>query len=248
MLPPEDEAAIYDAVQQSAVPPAQPAPAEPVDAEASHEVAQTGQQPSLAITVALLIALLVSSLVLLVAGLSLAAKLDAATAVVVAAIALGGSLLIWHLQALIRGSGRRTAMINRAPWANLVVVAAFGITTGFSLFDMLTGVRSAPRTAMLVAGLVGLVAALISFIRDTDLKERGLRTVPRPAPIVQPEPEPEPEPQVFFDPTEGTDELRPRGSWPQPRRGSAADASLWDAPQFEDEPELPRRARRAADD
>ena len=79
-----------------------------------------GPPPSLTITLVLLVALLVSALVLLVAGLSLAAKLDAASAVTVTAIALGGSLLIWHLRALIFGSGRRTAMISRWPpacWA-----------------------------------------------------------------------------------------------------------------------------------
>jgi len=234
-----DEVAGYDTVDQAAVPEAE---SEPVVVLEDY-----GPPPSLTITLVLLVALLVSALVLLVAGLSLAAKLDAASAVTVTAIALGGSLLIWHLRALIFGSGRRTAMISRWPWVDLVVIAAFGTATGFALFDMLTGVRSAARVAMLCAGFVGLVAALVAFVRDTDLHDRGLFAVQPPA-AAQPagEPEPEPEPEVFFDPTEGADQLRPRGAWPQPRRGTAADASLWDEPEFEVQ-EPPRRARRAAE-
>lgn len=207
-----------------------------------------GRPPSLGVTIGLLVTLLVSSLVMLVAGLSLFARLDAASAVTWTSIAIGGSLLIWHLWALISGSGRKTAMISRWPWIDLVVIAAFGVATGFALFDTLTGVRSAPRIAMLAAGLVGLIAALVAFVRDTDLRDRGLLTVSRPKPAAPPAPQPETEPEpdeVFFDPTGESDELRPRGTWPQPRRGTAADASLWDEPEFE-EPEPPRRAARRA--
>lgn len=247
-LPPNDETAIYDTVWRPPMAAPESTAGEPVDSDNGQPPNDAARPPSLTFTVILLVALLVSSLVLLIAGLSLAAQLDAASAVVIASIALGGSLLIWHLQTLLRGSGRRTAMINRTPWVNLMVIAAFGVTTGFSLFDVLTGLRSAPRIAMLAAGLVGLVAALISYIRDTDLHDRGLLTVTPQAPVAVPasETKPAPQPQVFFDPAEGADELRPRGSWPQPRRGTAADASLWDDPGAEAQ-EPPRRARRAAD-
>ncbi len=226
-------------------------PEMPPDGEAAvHDAVDVARPPSLGITVGLLVALLVSALVLLVTGLSLVARSDAASAVSVTAIALGGSLLVWHLRALIAGAGRRTAMISRWPWVDLVVIAGFGVTTGFALFDMLTGVFSAARIAMLTAGLVGLVAALVAFVRDTDLRDRGLFDLPRSRPLTEPEhepePEPVPEPEVFFDPTERADLLRPRGSWPQPRRGTTADASLWDEPEFEVE-EPPRRARRATE-
>lgn len=201
---------------------------------------------SMIATVVLLAVLLICSLVLLVGGLALAFEQDAAQAVNIVLIALGGSLLIWHIRALLFGSGRRTAQISPWPWVGLVVVAAFGATMGFALFDLLTSVRSAARIALLVAGIVGMGTAMVAFVRDADIRERGLQ-LPAPVPVLEPEPAPDDEPEpVFLDPS-GEDQLRPRGVWPQPKRGSAADASLWSAPDFEEAPAEPRRARRAAD-
>lgn len=193
------------------------------------------------LTLGLLAVLLVASLVLLVAGLAMVTGQESLAVVPLVAISLGGSLLIWHVRALLAGSGRRTARISPWPWVGLVVVSAFGLTLGFSLFDLLTGVRSAARIALLVAGVVGLMAGLVAFVRDADINERAAEEAPPPPIAVV-----EPEPVVFFDPT-GSDQLHARGTGPMPKRGSAADASLWDAPQADFEPdEPPRRARRGA--
>lgn len=216
----------------------------PLSRPRSGKVATVVYRPAnMTVTVVLLAVLMICSLVLLVGGLALAFERDAAQVINTVMIALGGSLVVWHTRALLAGSGRRTARISPWPWIGLVVVAAFGATLGFALFDLLTNVRNAARIALLVAGVIGMGAAMVAFVRDADLKDRGEYT----APVVPVEPEPEPEPDpVLFDPT-GADELRPRGVWPQPRRGTAADASLWDAPDFEEDPEPPRRARRAAE-
>jgi hypothetical protein len=200
------------------------------------------RRDSMAVTIILLAVLMICSLVLLVGGLALAFERDAAQVVNIVLIALGGSLVFWHLRALLFGSGRRTAQISPWPWVGLVVIAAFGVTLGFSLFDLLTNVRSAARIALFSTGVVGMAAAMIAFVRDADMHERRLNA-PLPQTPAVPDPEPEP---VLFDPTRADDELRPRGVWPQPKRGSAADASLWSAPDFEEDP-APRRARRAAD-
>ena len=156
------------------------------------------------------------------------------------AFLVSGSLLAWHVRAVIAGSGRRTAMISPWPWIGLVVVAAFGATLGFALFDLLTGVRSAARVALVSAGTVGMLAGVMAFVRDADIREQARTAPPAQA---QPEPEPEPEPAVYFDPSDQADSLRPRGTWPLPRRGTTADASLWEESAPE-EPEPPRRARR----
>lgn len=232
-----DELSIYDSVP--ATPPNHRAGRSGPRAGAS--ATSLGRSASMPVTMGLLALLLVCSVVVLVAGLAMANEQDASQVINVTLIASGGSLVVWHLRSLLTGSGRRTPMISRWPWVGLVVVAAFGLALGFSLFDLLTGARSASRIALLVAGVVGMLTGLVAFMRDADLRERGVY-LPPPAPVV--EPEPEPEPVVVFDPT-GADELRPRGSWPQPRRGSVADASLWEEPTFEaDEP--PQRARRGA--
>ena len=131
-------------------------------------------------------------------------------------------------------------MISPWPWIGLVVVAAFGATLGFALFDLLTGVRSAARVALVSAGTVGMLAGVMAFVRDADIREQARTAPPAQA---QPEPEPEPEPAVYFDPSDQADSLRPRGTWPLPRRGTTADASLWEESAPE-EPEPPRRARR----
>lgn len=197
------------------------------------------------VTMVLLAVLLVGSLVLVVAGLAMG-QAETSKTVPVVAISMGGSLLAWHIRSLISGSGRRTAQVSRWPWVGLMVVAAFGAVTGFALFDLLTGVRTAARIALLVGGVVGLIAGVVAYIRDSDLQERA-RNAPLPAPEPAPEPAPgleaEPVPRVFFDPTGEPDALRPRGVWPLPKRGSAADASLWEEPIFDDEAP-PRRARR----
>ncbi|MGL5247011.1 MAG: hypothetical protein ACRC8U_02320, partial [Brooklawnia sp.] len=119
-------------------------------------------------------------------------------------------------------------------------VAAFGATLGFALFDLLTGVRSAARVALVSAGTVGMLAGVMAFVRDADIREQARTAPPAQA---QPEPEPEPEPAVYFDPSDQADSLRPRGTWPLPRRGTTADASLWEEPAPE-EPAPARRARR----
>lgn len=191
-------------------------------------------------TIGLLVALLVASLVMVVAGLAMV-RSAAPGMVPLAVTGAGGVLLLWHLRAVITGSGRRTAQINPWPWTGLLVVAGFGLTLGFALFDLLTGVVSPARVAMLVAGLVGLVAGLVVFIRDADLHERGQVVLVPPAA----EPEPEPEHEVFFDPTGEPDVLHPRGVWPLPRRGSTADTSLWEEPGLADQ-QPAQRARRGA--
>lgn len=234
----DDDLKIYQSAPLASV--AQTAP----NSTAGRVGATAAYRPvSMSATVLLLAVLLICSLVLLVGGLALAFEQDAAQRINIVLIALGGSLLVWHVRALLFGSGRRTAQISPWPWVGLVVIAAFGATMGFALFDLLTSVRSAARIALLVAGVLGMGAAMVAFVRDADIRERGQPPVVKAAPEPEVEPEDEAEP-VFFDPT--ADELRPRGVWPQPRRGSAADASLWSAPDFEDEPE-PKRARRAAD-
>ncbi len=231
-----DELSVYDSVPLS---PSQ-AGRSITGPRAGSSATSIGRAPSMQVTMALLATLLVTSLVVLVAGLAMAREQDASQFINLTLITLGGCLVVWHLRSLLTGSGRRTAMISSWPWVGLAVVAAFGLALGFSLFDLLTGARSASRIALVVAGVVGMIAGLIGFMRDSDLRERGAHR-PRPQPVA--EPEPEPEPVIVFDPT-GEDELRPRGSWPQPKRGSLADASLWEEPADQDEP--PQRARRGA--
>lgn len=237
---PSNEAAIYDSVASPTQIEDAPTPRGPGVPGAT----QLYRPPSLPATMIILAILLVASVVVLVAGLAMVNQADAARVINFTVITLGGSLLIWHLRALFTGSGRRTALISPWPWIGLLVVAAFGVTLGFSLFDLLTGVRSAPRIALLAAGIIGMITGLVAFIRDADLADR-----PAPpevvAPVVlQPEPlAPKPEP-VFFDPT-GVDEPRPIGN--RPRRGGDVDPALWSEPVFE-EADTPRRARRASED
>ena len=238
-LPSHDEVARYDSVQQSR-PAAETSLGRP-DRPASKAAGGGAIQspPALGVTVALIAVLMVASLVVLVAGLAMVDR-ELPHYVPVIAITIGGSLLAWHVRAVIAGSGRRTAMISPWPWIGLVVVAAFGATLGFALFDLLTGVRSAARVALVSAGTVGMLAGVMAFVRDADIREQARTAPPAQA---QPEPEPEPEPAVYFDPSDQADSLRPRGTWPLPRRGTTADASLWEESAPE-EPEPPRRARR----
>ena len=238
-LPSHDEVARYDSVQQSR-PAAETSLGRP-DRPASKAAGGGAIQypPALGVTVALIAVLMVASLVVLVAGLAMVDR-ELPHYVPVIAITIGGSLLAWHDRAVIAGSGRRTAMISPWPWIGLVVVAAFGATLGFALFDLLTGVRSAARVALVSAGTVGMLAGVMAFVRDADIREQARTAPPAQA---QPEPEPEPEPAVYFDPSDQADSLRPRGTWPLPRRGTTADASLWEESAPE-EPEPPRRARR----
>lgn len=234
-----DETAVYDSVQQS---------------QSGSEAARKRQRPagrpatavqrsaSMGVTVVLLGVLLVASLVVLVAGLAMVEQ-EAPQYVPLTAITIGGGLLVWHIRAVLGGSGRRTAMISPWPWVGLVVIAAFGATLGFALFDLLTGVGNAARIALVSAGVVGMMAAVVGFVRDADIREQSRRS---PAVPVAPEPEPEPEPEpVYFDPTGHSDQLHARGTGPLPKRGTASDASLWDEP-VADETEPPRRARRGA--
>lgn len=238
-LPSHDEVARYDSVQDSR-PAAETSLGRP-DRPASKAAGGGAIQypPALGVTVALIAVLMVASLVVLVAGLAMVDR-ELPRYVPVIAITIGGSLLAWHVRAVIAGSGRRTAMISPWPWIGLVVVAAFGATLGFALFDLLTGVRSAARVALVSAGTVGMLAGVMAFVRDADIREQARTAPPAQA---QPEPEPEPEPAVYFDPSDQADSLRPRGTWPLPRRGTTADASLWEESAPE-EPEPPRRARR----
>ena len=238
-LPSRDEVARYDSVQESR-PAAETSLGRP-DRPASKAAGGGAIQypPALGVTVALIAVLMVASLVVLVAGLAMVDR-ELPHYVPVIAITIGGSLLAWHVRAVIAGSGRRTAMISPWPWIGLVVVAAFGATLGFALFDLLTGVRSAARVALVSAGTVGMLAGVMAFVRDADIREQARTAPPAQA---QPEPEPEPEPAVYFDPSDQADSLRPRGTWPLPRRGTTADASLWEESAPE-EPEPPRRARR----
>ena len=238
-LPSRDEVARYDSVQDSR-PAAETSLGRP-DRPASKAAGGGAIQypPALGVTVALIAVLMVASLVVLVAGLAMVDR-ELPHYVPVIAITIGGSLLAWHVRAVIAGSGRRTAMISPWPWIGLVVVAAFGATLGFALFDLLTGVRSAARVALVSAGTVGMLAGVMAFVRDADIREQARTAPPAQA---QPEPEPEPEPAVYFDPSDQADSLRPRGTWPLPRRGTTADASLWEESAPE-EPEPPRRARR----
>lgn len=231
-----DEAAVYDSV-----------PLSQSGSEAARGRARPGggaapadrRPASMAVTAVLLSVLLIASLVVLVAGLAMAQQ-ESPRYVPLTVITIGGSLLVWHVRAILAGSGRRTAMINPWPWVGLVVIAAFGVTLGFALFDLLTGVRSAARIALLSAGTVGVVTGVVGFVRDADSRQPSGRTqVTRSAP----EPAPEPEP-VLFDPTDQSDQLHARGTGPLPRRGTASDASLWDEPI--NDPEPPRRARRGA--
>lgn len=229
----------YEAVQESSRPGADPGDGRagvPTAVRAGPQFAD--HPPSKQVTVGLLALLLVASLVLVVAGLAIWSE-AAPGGVAAAVIGVGGTLLIWHVRSLVAGSGRRTARISPWPWTGLVVVGGFGAVLGFALFDILTGPTSPTRIAMLVAGVVGLVAGMVGFVRDAELHERT-RRVPVSAAVVSDDSS---EPEVFFDPTQGADALRPRGVWPLPRRGSAADASLWEEPGFEDEAP-PRRARR----
>lgn len=238
-LPSRDEVARYDSVQDSR-PAAETSLGRP-DRPASKTAGggATQRPPAMGVTVALIAVLMVASLVVLVAGLAMVDR-ELPHYVPVIAITIGGSLLAWHVRAVIAGSGRRTAMISPWPWIGLVVVAAFGATLGFALFDLLTGVRSAARVALVSAGTVGMLAGVMAFVRDADIREQARTAPPAQA---QPEPEPEPEPAVYFDPSDQADSLRPRGTWPLPRRGTTADASLWEESAPE-EPEPPRRARR----
>ncbi len=238
-LPSRDEVARYDSVQESR-PAAETSLGRP-DRPASKTAGggATQRPPAMGVTVALIAVLMVASLVVLVAGLAMVDR-ELPHYVPVIAITIGGSLLAWHVRAVIAGSGRRTAMISPWPWIGLVVVAAFGATLGFALFDLLTGVRSAARVALVSAGTVGMLAGVMAFVRDADIREQARTAPPAQA---QPEPEPEPEPAVYFDPSDQADSLRPRGTWPLPRRGTTADASLWEEPAPE-EPAPARRARR----
>ena len=238
-LPSRDEVARYDSVQDSR-PAAETSLGRP-DRPASKTAGggATQRPPAMGVTVALIAVLMVASLVVLVAGLAMVDR-ELPRYVPVIAITIGGSLLACHVRAVIAGSGRRTAMISPWPWIGLVVVAAFGATLGFALFDLLTGVRSAARVALVSAGTVGMLAGVMAFVRDADIREQARTAPPAQA---QPEPEPEPEPAVYFDPSDQADSLRPRGTWPLPRRGTTADASLWEESAPE-EPEPPRRARR----
>lgn len=238
-LPSRDEVARYDSVQESR-PAAETSLGRP-DRPASKTAGGGAIQypPALGVTVALIAVLMVASLVVLVAGLAMVDR-ELPHYVPVIAITIGGSLLAWHVRAVVAGSGRRTAMISPWPWIGLVVVAAFGATLGFALFDLLTGVRSAARVALVSAGTVGMLAGVMAFVRDADIREQARTAPPAQA---QPEPEPEPEPAVYFDPSDQADSLRPRGTWPLPRRGTTADASLWEEPAPE-EPAPARRARR----
>lgn len=231
------EAAIYDSVQPRPAP--EPAPVRPTEGRVATAVRRPA---SMGVTMGLLAVLMVASLVLGVSGLAMVSTTDGPEVVPFTAIFLGGSLLIWHIRALVMGSGRRTAMISPWPWVGLLVVSAYGLTLGFALFDLLTGVQSPARIALLSAGVVGMIAALVAFVRDADLAERA-RHEPVEPPASAPEPEPEPPAPVYFDPT-GPDELRPRGVWPQPKRGTPADESLWNEVRFDDdEPIVPARRR-----
>ena len=224
-----DETAVYDSVQHS---------------QTGSGAARTPvhRSSSMAVTVVLLGVLLVASLVVLVAGLAMVEQ-DAPQYVPLIAITIGGSLLAWHIRVVLAASGRRTAVISPWPWVGLVVIAAFGATLGFALFDLLTGVGSPARIALVSAGVVGTMAAVVGFVRDADIREQSRRA---PAVPAAPEPEPEPEPErIYFDPTGHSDQLHARGTGPLPKRGTASDASLWDEP-VADDPEPPKRARRGA--
>lgn len=240
-LPSRDEVARYDSVQDSR--PAAETSLGRADRPASKAAGGGAIQhpPAMGVTVALIAVLMVASLVVLVAGLAMVDR-ELPHYVPVIAITIGGSLLAWHVRAVVVGSGRRTAMISPWPWIGLVVVAAFGATLGFALFDLLTGVRSAARVALVSAGTVGMLAGVMAFVRDADIREQAKAAPPAQA-QPDPEPEPEPEPAVYFDPSDQTDSLRARGTWPLPRRGTTADASLWEEPAPE-EPAPARRARR----
>ncbi|MGL5248227.1 MAG: hypothetical protein ACRC8U_08530, partial [Brooklawnia sp.] len=171
-LPSRDEVARYDSVQESR-PAAETSLGRP-DRPASKTAGggATQRPPAMGVTVALIAVLMVASLVVLVAGLAMVDR-ELPHYVPVIAITIGGSLLAWHVRAVVAGSGRRTAMISPWPWIGLVVVAAFGATLGFALFDLLTGVRSAARVALVSAGTVGMLAGVMAFVRDADIREQA---------------------------------------------------------------------------
>lgn len=124
---------------------------------------------SLTITLAVVLTLVVTSLVVFVIGLALAAGQAASTPATVFSIASGGSFLGWYLKALIvGGSGRRTSRINVWPAIGLLTASCFAAATGYGLFEMLTGTHLGTRIALFVAGLMGAVAGLVAYVRDTD--------------------------------------------------------------------------------
>lgn len=183
-------------------------------------------------------------LVIAALGALLLVKAGARDLVAMATTLIGASLGIWHLTAIARGAGRRHARVNRHAQLGLLSTVGFGLVTGYGLCEMATQGPGHVRLVLLAAGIVGLVTSLVIISRDTD---RADLAEPVEAEQIQDEDIPaeqnaEPAirlPELDEDETGG--ELYRRGQYPLPRRGSSADAQLWDS--FEDEPR-PRRARR----
>ncbi|WP_277033863.1 hypothetical protein [Propionimicrobium lymphophilum] len=121
----------------------------------------------LGVTATLLALLLACSLIVLIASLAMVFYSQASLVITVLTIVLGGSLLAWHIRVLIGGSGRTKSTITTNFSIALIVIGCFAMITGFGLFDVLGGRVEPTRTVLAIAGFIGLVCALIAFIRDT---------------------------------------------------------------------------------
>ena len=121
----------------------------------------------LGVTATLLGLLLACSLSVLIASLAMVFYSQASLVITVLTIVLGGSLLAWHIRVLIGGSGRTKSTITTNFSIALIVIGCFAMITGFGLFDVLGGRVEPTRIVLAIAGFIGLVCALIAFIRDT---------------------------------------------------------------------------------
>ncbi|ETJ97374.1 hypothetical protein [Propionimicrobium sp. BV2F7] len=121
----------------------------------------------LGVTATLLALLLACSLIVLIASLAMVFYSQASLVITVLTIVLGGSLLAWHIRVLIGGSGRTKSTITTNFSIALIVIGCFAMITGFGLFDVLGGRVEPTRIVLAIAGFIGLVCALIAFIRDT---------------------------------------------------------------------------------
>lgn len=173
-------------------------------------------------TIVCLITCLISAFVILVVGLAMASLSLATWQVTVAVIVIGAFLTVWHIAMLARGAGRRDARTHPNIWVALIVVACFGLVSGFGLFKVLTSAIDANQIILLLAGIAGLVASLATYFRDAHIAD-GITSQESIHYTITDEPEPA-EPAVA-------------------RRALTSNLDLWEAPtQVIERPAPARRA------
>ncbi len=197
---------------------------------------------SMTVSIVLVAIALITSIVIAASSSYLLARTSTISLITIAGIAVAVMTAAWFIWALIKGTGRRYATISPILHASVVIPGLYGMVAGYGLYSAFGASFQPLIIAIGLAGLIGVAISIVILIRDLDIADHRLddpsygyrERVSRPLIHTV---------EIDLNSHHG-DELVSRGCGPLPRRGTLADATLWDDPA-DDEPTQVIKPRRA---